>query len=305
MTPRFGRWLILAAALALGPATYAQTALSRATSAPQERSYTQGLLWKIEGPLGQPSYVFGTMHVADARVLALPVAVRQSFDRTASFAMEVKFDPANMLQLASRMVMTDGRDLRAVVGPALYQKIAAVAPSIGLPPDVLRLFKPWAIALLLMMPPSSSEDVLDNRLYEMALEQKKGVHELESIDEQVDLFDRMAENEQIAMLSEAVANRERLPAQIESMVNMYLKRDLAALYRLSEAAAIQDPAMKRLNTALMQRLLDQRNVRMADRADPLLKSGSAFVAVGALHLYGERGVLALLASRGYRVTRVY
>jgi uncharacterized protein YbaP (TraB family) len=44
---------------------------------------------------------------------------------------------------------------------------------------------------------------------------------------------------------------------------------------------------------------------MAERADALLKTGRAFVAVGALHLYGEHGVLALLASRGYTVTRVY
>jgi hypothetical protein len=63
--------------------------------------------------------------------------------------------------------------------------------------------------------------------------------------------------------------------------------------------------MKRVRAVLMQRLLDERNIRMADRADVLLKNGRAFIAVGALHLYGERGVLALLANRGYRVTRMY
>jgi uncharacterized protein YbaP (TraB family) len=203
------------------------------------------------------------------------------------------------------MIFTDGRDLQGVLGSALFQKVAATAPSMGLPPEMLRYLKPWAVALVLMMPQTNGDNILDDRLYKMAIEQNKGVHQLETVDEQVDMFDRMAESEQIAMLRNAVENRERLPKLMERMVDTYLKRDLAALYRISEEDEGHDPEMKRVRAVLMQRLLDERNIRMADRADVLLKNGRAFIAVGALHLYGERGVLALLANRGYRVTRVY
>ncbi|MGZ5094805.1 MAG: TraB/GumN family protein [Burkholderiales bacterium] len=107
------KWLLLAAALMLAPAAYAQPSPARESPARQERSYADGLLWKIEGASGEPSYVFGTMHVADVRVLALPAAVRASFDGAKHFATEVTLDNANLMQLAGRMVLDDSRDLAA------------------------------------------------------------------------------------------------------------------------------------------------------------------------------------------------
>jgi hypothetical protein len=90
------KWLLLAAALILAPAVYAQPAPARESCARQDRSYAQGLLWKIEGASGEPSYVFGTMHVADVRILALPAPVRASFDGAKHFATEVTLDSADL-----------------------------------------------------------------------------------------------------------------------------------------------------------------------------------------------------------------
>ena len=67
----------------------------------------------------------------------------------------------------------------------------------------------------------------------------------------------------------------------------------------------QRPDLKPLKSVFDQRLLFDRNTRMVERMQPQLKSGNAFIAVGALHLYGERGVLSLLAREGFRITRVY
>jgi uncharacterized protein YbaP (TraB family) len=83
----------------------------------------------------------------------------------------------------------------------------------------------------------------------------------------------------------------------------YLARDLVAVYDLLNAAKVDDStgAVARFE----QRLVIDRNRRMVDRMGELLQQGNAFVAVGALHLPGEQGILQLLADRGYRVTRVY
>jgi uncharacterized protein YbaP (TraB family) len=118
------------------------------------------------------------------------------------------------------------------------------------------------------------------------------------------VFDKLADRDQVAFLRAALEARERLPALIQRMTAAYLARDLAALTRISEEER-GDADARRMTDALMQRLLYDRNVRMAQRADALFGGGSAFVAVGALHLYGERGVLAELARRGFRVSRVY
>jgi uncharacterized protein YbaP (TraB family) len=303
MSARALKLFLLAAALAFAPAA-AQTAPQPRALA-QEHAYSHGLLWKIEGAQTGPSYLFGTIHVSDPRVLALPQPVRQNFDRSTSFAMEVNLDGANLAQLANRMFLTDGRDLPRVIGAELFERVAAAGAGLGLPPEALRLFKPWAVALFMIMPQSDPQNVLDQRLHRMAVEQNKGVHQLETVDEQVDTFDNMSEREQIAFLRSAVENRQHFPKMIQRTIDLYLARDLAALHKLNDEYASSDPQMIEFKAAFMQRLFDRRNVRMADRADALLKQGGAFIAVGALHLYGERGMLALLAARGYRVSRVY
>ena len=302
---KFAALIVVAVVCACGAVLFAPVAVAQPASARAAAPYAQGLLWKIESAGAAPSYLFGTIHVSDPRVTVLPPPVRQTFEAAATFTMELKFEPGNALQLANRMLYLDGRELPAVIGAALYEKVAAVAPTIGVPAEVLRRFKPWAVALLLIMPQSDAENILDNRLYQLALAQKKGVFELETVDEQVEAFEGLAESDQIALLRSAVANRERLPARVQRLIDAYLRRDLAEFMRISDEDAAGDPAMKRLNAAFMERLLDARNVRMAERMESQLKSGRAFVAIGALHLYGERGVLARLASRGYRVSRVY
>ena len=289
------------AAAATAHAAATQPAAKSATQQP----YSHGLLWRVERPGAPPSHVFGTIHVSDPRVTALAPAVKQSFDTAPNFMMEVLLDPANIIALAGRMLYLDGRDLPSVAGRELYEKVVAIAPNIGLPPQILGRFKPWAVALMLMMPSKDAENILDNRLYQMALQQKKGVYQLETVDEQVDVFETLPERDQVALLRSAVANHERLNAQVQRVIAVYLKGDLAELSRLSDEDSGDDAEMKRISTSLMRRLIDDRNVRMAERADAQIKSGPAFVAVGALHLYGERGVLAHLASRGYKVSRVY
>jgi uncharacterized protein YbaP (TraB family) len=270
----------------------------------QSTAYSQGLLWKIEGRAREPSYVFGTDHVSDPRVTALPEPVRKSFDSAGTVAIEVTLDAANIVQLLDRMIYKDSRDLQTAIGAPLYRRVVAAAADIGLPSEVLQRLRPWAVGLFLSMPPSDPQNVLDFMLQRRALEQKKNVQALETVDEQVATLDGMSEREQVDFMRRALDNRERLPAIVERTLGAYLRRDLAALFRIS-AEESGDAASQALSATLLQRLLYDRNARMAQRAQPLIDAGSTFVAVGALHLYGDRGVLAELARRGYRVSRVY
>jgi uncharacterized protein YbaP (TraB family) len=139
----------------------------------------------------------------------------------------------------------------------------------------------------------------------MAREQGKPVHELETLEEQVAVFEGMSDADQVMFLRQAVADYERMPRLINRMVETWLARDLAGMRGIGEEAAGGSPEAKRLNESFSRRLLTERNVRMATRMQARLKEGGAFVAVGALHLHGESGVLAELERRGWRVTRVY
>src|SRR6185436_8231349 len=99
----------------------------------------------------------------------------------------------------------DGRDLPGAIGPELYAKAAALTGKLGLPEPAVRLFKPWALAILLSVPPQNPEEVLDIVLARTAREKGKPVHELETLDEQVEIFDGMQEADQVMMLRRAVA----------------------------------------------------------------------------------------------------
>jgi len=266
--------------------------------------YDSGLLWRLEKSGSPPAYLFGTVHVDDPRVTRLPEAVTRRLDEAGEFTMEVIFDPAVLKTLAGRMLYADGRELPQVAGSELFGKAAAAAGELGLPPEALRLFRPWAVAMLLIMPRPQHGDVLDVVLMKRAQAQGKPVHQLETMDEQIALFEHLSERDQLMMLRHTVDNLETARRAVREVVEAWLARDLAALARISDRADISDPEMRRFNERFRTELIDRRNLRMVERMQPRLAAGG-FIAVGALHLHGAQGVLAQLAHLGYAVIREY
>ena len=265
-------------------------------------AYDQGLLWRVEKAGAAPSHVFGTIHVDDPRVIRLAPPVARRFDAAASFTLEVDLAPEALAQIAGRMVYTDGRSLEQVAGPALYGKVVAASGHLGLPVEALMMFKPWAVAVLLTVPQQHG-DALDVALLKRARQQGKRVFELETLEEQLSLFDALPETEQLMMLRDTVDNRDGVQRDTREMVDAWVARDLGTLARISDRSGSNDPEIAAFNARFKTRVLDARNTRMVDRMQPQLAAGGAFVAVGALHLHGDRGVLALLAQRGYAVIR--
>ena len=98
---------------------------------------------------------------------------------------------------------------------------------------------------------------------------------------------------------------DQLPTQaqtFEELTKAYLARDLDKLLAISKE---QMPSSPRLSERMDKRLVSDRNLRMYKRAQQQLKQGKAFIAVGALHLPGDHGLLQLLVNHGYRVTPIY
>ncbi len=263
----------------------------------------KGLLWKIERDGAKPSFLLGTMHSEDPRVLKVAPEVQRAFDASTSFTMEVLLDTQAILETAQAMVFSDGRNLKTVLGNALYNKIVPLMAQHDVPESMLPMYKPWAIFLTLSMPPAKTGVFLDSALYDAAVAQKKSVHGLESVQEQLSIFDRMTLEEQTQLIADAVKHSGELKHIFEEMIGMYLKRDLPGLQALNGKYTSSEDS--KLEKKLMAELIDARNLRMVERMTPRLKEGNAFVAVGALHLPGDQGLLRLLEKQGYRVTAVY
>lgn len=251
----------------------------------------------LRAPGGAVSFVYGTVHMDDARLYTLPPGADAAFDSARVVLLEAELDPAAMAGAARFVYYQDGTTLQATVGDALYQEAVATSRAHGLPEGVLEHMKPWAVASALSTPLPQGRPVLDQVLQMRALEQGKRVVGLETVEEQLAIFDAMPPAVQKDMLEEAVRHYESFAELRGRLVEAFLARDLDAVSDLAqESLAAGSSALRKV---FERDIIDARNARMVERAKPMLVEGGAFMAVGAMHLPGPDGVLARLERAGF------
>ena len=269
--------------------------------ASEDKNY--GLLWEVSKPGFEAAYLFGTIHSEDPEVLQLATPVQQAFDDADSVVLEVMMDLEAMIYTSSAMLMVDGRVLSEIIGQSLFEKTARAVSARGIPEVMLERMKPWAVATTLSMPLPETGMVLDLKLFQSAEQAGKQLHGLETIREQLDVFETMPEGDQVVLLKDAVDNLEVIDDMNAALLSAWKRRDLAAMMAISDAA--MQSGDQRIARDFEQRLIIDRNRLMAERIEPHLERGGAFIAVGALHLPGDDALLNLLERRGYTLMLIY
>jgi uncharacterized protein YbaP (TraB family) len=256
-----------------------------------------------------PSHIFGTMHTADRQVVALPPAVENALGKAASLVLEIVMTDQVRGELAQAMILSNGTGLDAIVGPERFERVLEAGARYGMSGEQLKQFKPWALTMFFSLPPSEFQRQaaggvpLDQVLQESARKRGIALHGIETTAEQVAIVAGFPEPEQLALLDAAMETNPRIESFFSAMKTAYLERDLTALHRLVDE--MSEGSDQDLQRVFLDRMVDLRNERMAKRLAARFAEGNAFVAVGALHLSGERGILKLLEENGYRVSRVY
>jgi len=277
-----------------------------AQGAHPEEKFTKGLLWRVSGAAAVPSYVFGTIHIADPRVLDLPDPVTRALARSRRYYMESFQGEREALRFFEAGQFDDGRRLEPLIGAERYARVAAMLRERRVPDEVIARLKPWAVLANLTVTPEDYEKVtLDQKLVELARGRKLRVLGLEGIEEQISVFDRIPLDTQVGLLRHAIEHRDELAAMIEPTIQAWMKRDLAGIHRAGYRAAERYPEVAEHYRILHRSVVENRSVVMAHRLLMPLREGGAFIAVGANHLYGGEGMLALIEKQGYRVERVY
>ncbi|MCB9960005.1 MAG: TraB/GumN family protein [Rhodospirillaceae bacterium] len=299
---------LVACTLLLGLLPTASLSAEAQTSAVAGR-FAEGLLWRITPPGGgTPSHLFGTMHVTDPRVTELAELVGPLVASAATFAMEVEMTPEVQTQLAMGTLHTDGPTIDELLDADTLAALEVAAGEVGVPAFMLTRLKPWAVSLLVSLPPLEVERInagvvpLDQLLQAEAEAHGAEVVSLETASEQIAVLDGMDVDLQIEQLRVALEDRAELDEAYESLTRLYLTEDLAGfLLWLEEQTAGEH---EELREVFVEDLLNARNDHMVERMQPLLAEGDAVIAVGAMHLPGERGILEQLAAQGYRLERV-
>lgn len=285
------------------PPEYAATAPGTgADEAPSTTTIQGGLLWQVVQKGVAPNHLLGTIHSADPRVVRLRPSVARALDRSERFIMEMEPDMAAMGELAASMLITDGRDLEALLGGTLYGQVQKATADLGLPEAAVRAMKPWAVMTLLSMPKPSADPILDLVLHQRATAAGKSTAGLETAQEQLAVFDGLSLSDQIELLQMTLVQLTELPSFFARLIQAYADDDLGAIVDLSDTYQRQNDSetIRRFS----RRLNDERNHRMLARMTTYLRQGNSFIAVGALHLSGPSGLLQLLRANGYTVTPI-
>lgn len=249
----------------------------------------EGLLWRIEKDGIAPSHLFGTMHMSDARIVTLPEKARAAFDAAGQVVIEttdILEQNAMAAALVARPDLTMFAGGRTLADHLSGQERALVADALearGVPLASVRKMKPWMLISLVAVPAcETARQAAGRPVLDVALGREARARGL----------------------VETLALGERLDDVFETMIALYLEGKTGMIWPFIRAVAPQTQDAQSGYAAFDRALVRARNATMAERVAPILEAGGAFIAVGALHLPGEEGLVRLLREAGYAVERV-
>ena len=267
------------------------------------------LLWKVSDA-DSSLYLLGSMHLLTRDDYPLAPAVDAAFADSARLVFEIDPQGADPQRMAQAMVQnatrTDGKTLEQTLPAATWKSLQAYATARGISVQSRQGYKPWFVALVVMMGESAAAGLdptlgLDQHFMARAATAGKATAGLESAEAQIALFDGMGARAQQEFLQEMLDDVPRFSSQMDMLHSAWRGADEQALQRVG----LQD--MRRDYPALFQSLYVARNRAWLPRLEALLRESdhdNALVVVGALHLLGDEGLVRLLLQRGYRVQRL-
>ncbi len=258
----------------------------------------QGLFWKVESPAGKTSYLFGTIHTDDNRVTNFSPAVTDALQSVDAFMMETLApnDP-------SIFMMQDG-DLKSMLSEKELDKIYALAEFHVMHRDAATHMKPWLLAVVFDSPKPLTPFAQDNLLMTKSEDLGKEVIGIEDTQEHFGVMDSFSQDEQLTMLRAVLKRSQQTKERdYERLMSAYLEGNSEKVAMLDEkiTGGMLPPA---LWGKMRGKLLDERNIVMAQRIIEEAKTKNVFVAVGASHLAGKGGLIARLKEAGYKLTPI-
>ncbi len=280
---------------------------------------SDGIFWKLSDDQGKTSYLFGTVHSTDPRVKQLPQQTKQALSTARNIAVEI----ANLDEKAAAQVVgqrpelffslqDQNKRLDRVLSREDYAALLEASKAAGIPANMLPALKPWFASISFFAIPGCEKlrmdqkvSVLDAQITQLAKSNGIPVIGLETIEEQYRAFAALPFDHQLTMLKNGIYSRALLADMYATTVALYLSRQLEFIMPLSLLYSQDLEKSRKASASFKEILLDKRNINMHERSLPLVKQGGAFIAVGALHLVGEKGLVELFRKSGYKVEKIY
>lgn len=262
----------------------------------------QALLWKIEGKqLIHPSYLFGTMHLIEKEYFFFPEKLKRQVEKSEQLVMELPGLP-NQEEVLKYVQLSEGSFFDYFT-PQQTDSILQWAKSILHMSEaqfrgIINEMKPFvAVQLATQMYFLGKTESYEITLENLAKENRIEIKGLETIGEQMSLFDDLSDTEQAEMVMQIVRKPEITYAETSELEKLYIRQNIDSLYLFivnSESSIKSDNL----------RFIDNRNSKWIPLIEDFIKQKQTFIAVGAGHLGGPNGLVRLLQQKGYELTPV-
>lgn len=259
----------------------------------------RALFWAIQKDAKQAGYLLGTIHSEDPRVLDFSEDFLIKLKDNSIFAMELVPDMATLARLTEYMHYPAGTTLESVIGESRYAALVSALSTYRVPQDFVNRMKPWAAMMTLSTPPPETGFFMDLSISLRASGSGLKTIGLETLEQQLSFLQDMPLSMQLDLLDQAIAEFDQVKQAHDQMVDVYLENDLLRLQDLSDEqlSGVGGEA----GEYFMESGIRARNLRMAETLWPFLEYNKVFIAVGALHLPGDDGLLNLLRRGGYQL----
>jgi hypothetical protein len=263
----------------------------------------RSFLWTVRKG-AQVLYLAGSVHALSADVYPLSPAFERAFAAADTLVEELDLGEAESLAVAPTLLAkgmyTDGRRFDSSVSKDTATLVATRLQSSGLPSEMIQAMKPWLVMLTFAALETQKAGLdtrlgLDKHFYDRAKSAGKAVVGLETAESQIDRLDRMPEAMQEQLLRSTLEELETERESLKTIVGAWRTGDAAGLEKTLLGAFKDYPDAYRS-------LIVERNQNWMPQMDACLtKPRPCLVVVGAAHLVGPDGLLALLRRKGYAV----
>ena len=261
------------------------------------------LLWEIKSPqINKSSLLYGTIHMVKKEDFKLKEKVKRSFNSCTKLALEVDLNMSlkTKMDVAMSTLLPNNKSIDEFMSKDEFMKLKVYAvDSVGISEKKFNKYtrlKPFYFSSILIKESLGKIKSYDEEFHKMSSKNKMSEIGLESIQSQLKIIDQTSIQDQVKMLLEGLENEEA--NSFDQMVKAYNEEDIKTLYKIitNESTDIKD---------FQYNFIDKRNQSWISVIEKTINIEPTFIAVGAGHLYGEKGVINLLKKQGYDVNPVF
>jgi uncharacterized protein YbaP (TraB family) len=282
----------------LFPILFFQSCRSQSTEKLTSNPDDNSLLWEISGKdIKVPSYLFGTFHLMCKEDISLSTNLKKAVQHSKEVYFEMDLDdPSNTLGALLFINMKDGKTLKDLYTQEEYERVKSFfSDSLKTNIVMLERMKPNFLEALLypLMMPCKNMSGMEEEIMAFAKKEKKEIKGFETIAFQASVFDSIPYKDQAKELLQMIDSVSEYSMYFDKMLDVYKTQKLSAMQKMFE-----DPQFN-MDEKDQDILLNKRNRDWVQQLNKILPDTNVFIAVGAGHLVGEKGLISLLRKEGY------